>query len=616
MKNNATVLGMLKLGCILTIIAGFTSSVHAQTLFQKYSGNPVFTVGGQPTWRDQHVANVTILNPSQTKDGKWRLFLRGTGNSHDQIGTFDQPAAGFNPNGPWSEYVSNPVIRNGPGTYDQQHCLDAAATSGPNKEVYLYYMGRSFANASSMNGAVSTDGGFTFTKFASNPLKMDVGPNDVVYNNNQYYLFYVDAKWNGSSFNEPLQIWLSQSSSPSAMSTTPSYALKVGPAGSFDSFSVNGAKIFKVSGDNRWFMLYQGSNINFDYPSRFHCAYSADLVNWTKVSNNTPLLERGNAGEWDQGGIWTGSVFENNGQLYVYYEAWGSYGTANRDQVYYSGGQSRVGVASCSTTNFLSWVNGNISACPGTNLVLNPGFEANGAATQTPINWSTWPGNTGTNADASFTETSGHSGTYRCTHFKATNYEVSTSQTLTGLKNGTYTLSAWVAGGGGQATAIMSAKGYGIGAPELTKPVPQSGWPNWSQISISGINVTNGNCTVGFYSNASASQWLSFDDVSFVCSSSGVITNSDLEESTKLSISVYPNPSEAELHIDFNIAETGVVKIYFTDLLSRVYLGQEQKAQIGNNQISVNTSHLPNGIYFVNILWQGKTLVKKIVINK
>ena len=288
-----------------------------QSLFQKYTGNPVFDIGANaPTWRNFEVANVAILNPSQTPDGKWRLWVRGTGNGRSQIGTFDQSATSFNPYGPWTEYGGNPVIRNGPNGYDDSHALDVVATSGPNKEIYLYYMGRNGSSQSSLNGAVSTDGGFSFTKFANNPLKYDVGPNDAVYTGGQYHLFYGDAKWNGSGFDEPLQIWHSQSGSPSALANQ-GYALRVGPAGSFDSFSVNGAKIFRVSGDNRWFMLYQASNQHFDYPDRLHGAYSTDLVSWTKVDNGLPLLQRGNAGAWDQGAIWTGAVFEHDGQLHV-----------------------------------------------------------------------------------------------------------------------------------------------------------------------------------------------------------------------------------------------------------------------------------------------------------
>ena len=143
-----------------------------------------------------------------------------------------------------------------------------------------------------------------------------------------------------------------------------------------------------------------------------------------------------------------------------------------------------------------------------TNHVLNNSFEADGA-TQTPSNWSTWPGNSGYDADADYTETGGYSGTYRLTHYKASNYEVYTSQTITGLSNGYYTLRAWVISGGGQSKLYMDAKN--TGSPDQKYNIDAWGWPDWTQIEIPGIQVVNGQCTVGFYSLGNAGNWFSVD---------------------------------------------------------------------------------------------------------
>ena len=144
--------------------------------------------------------------------------------------------------------------------------------------------------------------------------------------------------------------------------------------------------------------------------------------------------------------------------------------------------------------------------------ISNSGFESAGVA-QTPPSWTTWPGAAGVDANADFTETDGFAGSQRLTHYKASAYEVYSSQSLSGLPNGTYTITAWAVGGGGQTQAFLSAKGYGASVPELTARTPGLNWPQWRRVVISGIVVTNGAIQVGAYSQALAGQWSSFDQI-------------------------------------------------------------------------------------------------------
>jgi hypothetical protein len=143
------------------------------------------------------------------------------------------------------------------------------------------------------------------------------------------------------------------------------------------------------------------------------------------------------------------------------------------------------------------------------NYLANPGFEATGPQ-QSVSSWSTWPGSSGTNADADYTEGSGYSSANRLTHYKGSAYEVYTGQTVS-VPNGTYTLRAWVVSGGGQSSAYLEAKDFGGSAK--TANIPNTGWPNWTLLTISNIVVTNGSVSVGVYSNAGAGQWLSVDGV-------------------------------------------------------------------------------------------------------
>jgi hypothetical protein len=143
-------------------------------------------------------------------------------------------------------------------------------------------------------------------------------------------------------------------------------------------------------------------------------------------------------------------------------------------------------------------------------LVINPSFELDAPATQVITGWS----ESGTNPTASYiaSTVAGHTGTRYLGHYANTGaYDVFTYQTRTGLANGSYTLKAWVQRSGAQTTARMEASGFG--GTTLTVNIPQTS--TWTQITISGINVTNGTCTFGFRSVAPSNASIKVDDVEF-----------------------------------------------------------------------------------------------------
>ncbi len=338
-------------------------------LVHKHFGNPIIDVrtGQEPNWRSTHVANASIIRPWATGDGRWKMYLRGSGwqgsTLHDQIGLFYQDKATFSPFGPWQEEAQNPILKNGgAGSYDERHLLDTVVVKGE-QDIYLYYKGVSAMGQGTFSGAVSQDGGQSFIKFGKNPMATHVGPSDVAYVKGEYYFYYGTNKWNPQTgtAGQKLQIMVSKSKAPNDLGVEIKKAIPTGAVGTYDSAATNGAKIFRVPGDLRWFMVYQVSAKNFDYPERVHVAYSSDLINWTKVINSQPFMLRGNVGEWDQGAVWTSDAFVHQNTLYFYYEGWGSFGddSSKRDTLYYPGGNSRLGVASISVEKFLSWVAGS-----------------------------------------------------------------------------------------------------------------------------------------------------------------------------------------------------------------------------------------------------------------
>ena len=122
--------------------------------------------------------------------------------------------------------------------------------------------------------------------------------------------------------------------------------------------------------------------------------------------------------------------------------------------------------------------------------------------------WGIWPGNSGNDGDASYYEGGGINGSVRLTHCKASAYEVFTGQSMSHLQNGTYTLSAWVKGAG-DGKHFVSVKHHGQEEIKYYIPVTNQ----WTQIIIRDIPISTNTCEIGLYSNASAYEWCSIDNL-------------------------------------------------------------------------------------------------------
>ena len=163
------------------------------------------------------------------------------------------------------------------------------------------------------------------------------------------------------------------------------------------------------------------------------------------------------------------------------------------------------------TPTFHSLSQWNVDAAAGTwsvgagnNYVLNPSFEADRVSTSSVAGWTS-------SANVS-NHSGGHTGRWSISQSSPSAYSASISQNIS-LPNGTYTLSAWVKSSGGQKNANLYAKNFGAG--ELDHSVSQS-IGSWTQVSITGIAVTNGSVQVGIASNANAGNWVYADDFNLV----------------------------------------------------------------------------------------------------
>ena len=269
----------------------------------------------------------------------------------------------------------------------------------------------------------------------------------------------------------------------------------------------------------------------------------------------------------------------------------------------------------------------------GNNLLRNPGFEDDRAAVQVPSGWLTWAGkNTSDNND--YTESYGgtHSGQYHATHYRPDNYEIYTYQVVTGLRTGTYTFRAWIKSGGTQ--GVLIAKNFGGQVMGLNLPASPD---QWIQVTLDNIQVTNGQCEVGFYSWAGGGgQWLHFDDVEFFrqgsanananVAAASTLTASATTADASLAggdatatalaqpLSLYPNPANEQLTVAASFAGSGAADVSIFTVQGKLVGHYQPPVQAGTNQLIIPTTNLPMGTYLLKLRNGKTTSTKRFVV--
>lgn len=114
---------------------------------------------------------------------------------------------------------------------------------------------------------------------------------------------------------------------------------------------------------------------------------------------------------------------------------------------------------------------------------------------------------------------------------------------------------------------------------------------------------------------STASTGATFTNPVFVGGFTGI---NEVTSLIKNSVVLYPNPASENTTIAFNIVEKNKVSVLVYDVLGNLVsiISQENEFEKGNNTISLNTSNLSSGIYYISLEVNGAKETKKLVINK
>jgi arabinogalactan endo-1,4-beta-galactosidase len=151
-------------------------------------------------------------------------------------------------------------------------------------------------------------------------------------------------------------------------------------------------------------------------------------------------------------------------------------------------------------------VSANITVSNQINLVEDPSFE-NGTIKGWVLNGP---------SEASFAENNkanAHTGNWTYKYWLDRPFRSILSKTFTKIPDGTYTLSIWAMGGGGENTIKLFARDAANKTLSIT--IRNTGWQEWKQYVLPAVQVSGGTCTIGIFIDAKAENWGNFDDIEF-----------------------------------------------------------------------------------------------------
>lgn len=80
--------------------------------------------------------------------------------------------------------------------------------------------------------------------------------------------------------------------------------------------------------------------------------------------------------------------------------------------------------------------------------------------------------------------------------------------------------------------------------------------------------------------------------------------------------SCHPNPATLFFNLTFNIPRSAYAKVYITDITGKMVktILENDLANIGEHNYTVSTENLSNGTYFVNMLYDNKKEVQRVIV--
>jgi hypothetical protein len=166
-------------------------------------------------------------------------------------------------------------------------------------------------------------------------------------------------------------------------------------------------------------------------------------------------------------------------------------------------------------------------------------------------------------------------------------------------------------------TDVMLTSPFNYTNPDFR---PAAGSPMLSGASFTDAFLTSGFTSVAYRGAFGGTDWTASwtnfnpDTASYNYGYIAVGVNNPQIE--KMNVTIYPNPSNSEARISFNLKNAESITLDVMDLNGKVLFTQNQNCTKGFNAIQFSTANLPNGFYMIKLKGANQMATEKFSVLK
>ena len=161
-----------------------------------------------------------------------------------------------------------------------------------------------------------------------------------------------------------------------------------------------------------------------------------------------------------------------------------------------------------------------------------------------------------------------------------------------------------------------------LGGNQLSNQVSSSSWSPSSQadwVTIHMTNVTNNyftdNFRMRFKFEGEGGNNFFLDDINIYSGSPSNEIVLGLTQNEFTDLSVYPNPTDGDLHLQFTATTGGAAQLHITDLSGKIISNYPLQLQPGTNLVITETNQLAGGSYLLTLVVNGVQTTRPFVVR-